>query len=367
PSTLMIPKLERSLSLVLHHYSPLAGRLTWNPQDPKPCILVHPGDSVSLTVAETDQDFSRVSGQELRPATELRSFVPGLEATGDSASVLSLQVTFFPNQGFCIGITSHHAVIDGKTSAMFIKSWAYICRLQEHEAMDLPLLPEDLTPRFDRTVIDVLTRLEAKIMELSSRSLKPRPGSEIAADIVRVTLELTRENVERLKERAKNESTRPPFELHLSTFVIAFAYAWTCVVKACRVRRPDFRHRLGPLVPETYFGNCLFPIALFGYEAKEFSEEDGFAKAVEILGDSGVKKMKPGEQIGAVTGSPRLGIYGVDFGWGRPVKTEVVAIEHTKGFFSLLERKDELDGVEMGLCLKESEMNIFLSLFKNGI
>ncbi|KAG2307991.1 hypothetical protein Bca4012_083059 [Brassica carinata] len=398
--SLILPKLERSLSIALHHYSPLAGHLTWDAQDPKPCILVRQGDSVTLTLAETEVDFSRVSGDGPRPAAELRSFVPSLKASDDSASVLSLQITFFPNQGLCIGITSHHGVVDGKVSAMFIKSWAYICRLQEHKTMDVPILPVELTPRFDRTVINVPTKLEEEIMGMSSkyrnnmRTLKPPPATEIEADTVRATVELTRENKEKLKERAKNESTRPLEQLRLSTYVIAFAYAWTCVVKACEddENRPvglliaaDFGYRLSPQVPDTYFGNCVFPIGLFGYEAREFSEDDGFVKVVEILSDAvngldtgeieshcmnyldGVKKIKPGALIGAIAGSPRLGIYGVDFGWGRPAKTDVVNIDRTKGFFSLSERKDGRDGVEMGLCLNKSEMNIFLSLFKNGL
>ncbi|CAH2079826.1 unnamed protein product [Thlaspi arvense] len=394
--SLIIPKLERSLSLVLHRYSPLAGRLTWDPKHPKPCILVRHDDSVSLTVAETDEDFSRVSGDGLRPAAELRSFVPRMEATDDSASVLSLQVTLFRNQGFCIGVTSHHAVVDGKAIALFLKSWAYICRSQEEEAMRFPHLPDGLTPRFDRTVINVPTRLEAKILEVllrKGKTLKNLEPSEIDADTVRVTLELTQENIQKLKERVKNESARP-LELQLSTFVIAFAYIWTCMLKACGgdANRPvrllvpaDFRHRLDPQVPETYFGNCLFPIGSFGYEAKEFTEENGFVKAVETLSHSvkslgsqeieshcmnyveGFKKFKPGAQLGVVAGSPRLGIYGVDFGWGRPAKTELVAIDRTRGSFSFSERKDGQDGVEMGLCLKKSEMNIFLSLFKIGL
>lgn len=352
-------------------------------------------------MAETEADFSRLSGDGLRPAAELRSFVPSLKASDDSASALSLQITFFPNQGFCIGVTSHHGAVDGKVFLMFIKSWAYVCRLQEHEATkNLPVLPEELTPSFDRTVINVPTRLEEEILGMSAkyrnnniRTLKPSPAPEITADTIRTTVELTRENIEKLKERVKNESNRP-LELRLSTYVIAFAYAWTCVVKACEddANRPvgllvaaDFRHRLSPRVPDTYFGNCVFPIGLFGYEAREFSEEDGFVKVVEILSDAvhgldsgeieshcmnyvgGVKKIKPGAQIGAIAGSPRLGIYGVDFGWGRPAKTDLVTIDRTKGFFSLSERKNGQDGVEMGLCLKKSEMNIFLSLYKNGL
>ena len=94
----------------------------------------------------------------------------------------------------------------------------------------------------------------------------------------------------------------------------------------------DFRARLDPPLPATYFGSCVFPIGWFQYEARAFLKDDGFVKAVEILSDSvkglasqgieslfedyveGTKKIKPGEQFGSVAGSTRLGINGTDFG-----------------------------------------------------
>lgn len=143
--------------------------------------------------------------------------------------------------------------------------------------------------------------------------------------------------------------------------------------------------RLDPPLPATYFGSCVFPIGWFQYEARAFLKEDGFVKAVEILSDSvkglasqgveslfenyveGTKKIKPGEQFGSVAGSTRLGINGTDFGWGRPVKTEFVSIDRS-GSFSMLVRRDESGGgVEIGMCSTKSEMNTFLSLFKDGL
>ncbi|CAH2079819.1 unnamed protein product [Thlaspi arvense] len=346
-STLSSSQSSLSLSLVLRHYLPLAGRLTWDPQDPKPCIVVSKDETVSLTIAETNADFSVASGDGLRPAAELDPLVPELTVVSDgSATVLSLQITLFQNQGFCIGITFHHAVLDGTTSTMFLKSWAHICSLQEHnKAMEISLLPDDLTPRFDRTVINVPSALEAEMMELllylskdigNLRSLKPPPKSETGGDIIPATFELTAENTEKLREQVKargGNGDRP----------VRFLYV------------ADFRNRLEPQVPAGYFGNCVFPIGWFEYKATTFLEENGFVNAVEILSDSvkglgslgieslckdyidRMKKMKPDVQFITVTGSTRLGVYMLDFGWGRPAKTEALAIEA----FSMSERRDE--------------------------
>ncbi|CAF1920532.1 unnamed protein product [Brassica oleracea var. botrytis] len=390
--SLILPKLEHSLSTVLHHYLPLAGRLRWDPQDPKPHILGLPNDYVTLIVAESDADFSLLSGKGTRPETEIRPLVPELPASrDDSVFVLSLQVTLFPNQGFSIGVTAHHSAMDGRSMSMFVKSWAHVCK---NETIG------ELTPCLDRTVINVPASLDARILEVvsyfsedktSSRSLKLPPSGEISPHTVRTTLELTRENVDKLKERAKNESTRS--HLHLSTFVVANAYLWSCLVKARGgdADRPvrfmyaaDFRNRLGSPVPESYFGSCVLSVGCFGHKAGVVSGEDGFVNAVEIISDSvrgvgtldvealcelyidGTMRVEPGTQTVSIVGSNRFGLYQSDFGWGKPVSCETVSIDRNEAF-SMSERRDESGGVEIGLCLKKGEMDLFIDLFQNGL
>ncbi|XP_010552527.1 PREDICTED: phenolic glucoside malonyltransferase 2-like [Tarenaya hassleriana] len=398
--SVVLPKLKRSLSLVLLHYIPLAGRITWDPQESKPSIVASRNDAVSVTVAETDADFDHLSGDEQRQETEVRELVPELPASDDSASVVSLQITLFPNQGFCIGMTAHHSVLDGKTASMFIKSWAHICN-RERGSEVFDSLPDDLSPCFDRTVIKYPTGLDTKMLELLSsilkdkskaRSLKPLPGREISSEVVRVTLELTREDIEKLRERVKNESSSQDY-YHLSTFVVTYAYVWTCMVKArgggadtsaCLGFVADFRDRLNPPSPATYFGSCVFPVGCYDANTGAFSEENGFITAVKILSDlvkrlgsrgieeifeemvEGARRLKPDTKLGSVAGSTRLGFYGSDFGWGKPVKVEVVSIDQN-GAFSLAERRDETGGVEIGLCLEKSEMEKLVSFFRNGL
>ncbi|ESQ32558.1 hypothetical protein EUTSA_v10005266mg [Eutrema salsugineum] len=367
--SVILPKLEQSLSVILRYYLPLAGHLKWYPHDLKPCIVVLPHDTVSLIVAEcSDADFSSVSSKGLRPAKEIRPLVPELLVSGDSPTLLSLQVTLFPNQGFSI-------------AQMFIKSWAHICK---HGAM---VLPEDLTPFLDRTVIDVLDGLEEKMLEFLPYLSEDKDNARtLKLPLTEETLTL--ENVKKLKEQAKNESNRP----HLSTFVVVNAYLWTCLVKArggdvdgpvAFVYAADFRNRLGPLVPRTYSGNCVFAISCSGYKAKSFLGEDGFINAVEILGDSvkglgsrgievlfdlfvnRMKKKEHGTEVWGVSGSTRFSVYESDFGWGRPVNSEILNTDQSQ-LLSISGMRDETGGVEIGLCLKKSEMDVFISLFQNG-
>ncbi|KAF3566139.1 hypothetical protein DY000_02011078 [Brassica cretica] len=352
----LISKLKSSLSATLHHYLPLAGRLVWNPTDTKPSIVYSPDekDAVYVTVAESNGDISRLTGDEPRTATEFHPLVPELPVSDESARALAVQITFFPNKGFSLGVTAHHAVLDGKTTAMFLKAWALNCK-QEHDP-----LPHDLTPSMDRTV-------------------------EIGADIVRVTYRLTRDNIQKLREGVETES-KAGVELRLSTFVITYAYVITCLVKArggdptrrvCIGFASDFRSRLNPPLPPTYFGNCIVGAGDFDAKAEPILEEgEGFVSAVESLSGwvnglcpenieksmlspfEAFKRMEPGRQMISVAGSTRLGIYGSDFGWGKPVKVEIVTIDKDMSV-SLSESGDGTGGVEIGLCLTKDDVERF--------
>ncbi|WZZ68603.1 hypothetical protein YC2023_079973 [Brassica napus] len=361
----ILPKLKLSLSLVLRDYLPLCGRITWELNEPKPSIVVSQNDAILVTIAETDADFSLLSAKD-----------------------------------FSIGVAAHHGVSDGKTSTMFVKAWAHVCKQHLEENNVVASLPETLTPSFDRSLIKDTTGLDEQMLKIVrpmkqdktnvSRSLSPIPAWELGDDFVFTTLVLSRGDVEKLRERVKSKS---PSQLHLSTFVIAYAYVWTCLVKARggNMERPvsflfvaDFRERLDPPLPATYFGNGMFSAGSYNRKtAKEFAGEGGFVTAVEILSglvkgfgsrkiETIAEEFKIGNdcavvssQFGAVAWSTRLGVYESDFGWGRPVKVDVVSIERER--ISMAERRDESGGIEIGMCMNKAEMDIVLALFRNGL
>ena len=258
--SVIVPNLKSSLSSSLSHYLPLAGKLVWDSLDKKPTLVYSQNDAVSFTIAESKADFSLLTGNKPFPTTELYPLVPELRTTDESASAVSFQVTLFPNQGFCVAVAAHHAVLDGKTTTMFLKSWAYTCKLQQDQTVNAPL-PQDLTPIYDRTVIkdpndietEVMNHWKSKLKIISDgnvKSLKILPTPELSPDVVRFTLDLTREDIQTLRERLKRESSAssPPKELRLSTFVVTFSYAFTCLVRA-RGGDPNRPVRYGRMVP----------------------------------------------------------------------------------------------------------------------
>jgi hypothetical protein len=101
----------------------------------------------------------------------------------------------FSNCGFCVGITAHHAVLDGKSSTMFMKSWAYLCK---HGGDGLSSMPPELTPSFDRTVVKDPAGLEGIFVNQWMNHDGPNNKSlmvwelKASPDLVRGTFLLTR-------------------------------------------------------------------------------------------------------------------------------------------------------------------------------
>ncbi|PON73633.1 Transferase [Trema orientale] len=125
----ILQRLKHSLSLTLQHFLPLAGNLTWPESSHKPVVVCAEGDAVSLTVAESDADFNLLSGSEdILQATEYHPLLPNLAMSHDRAVTLALQVTLFLNSRFSIEMVAHHAILDGKTGYLFLKSWALTYR-----------------------------------------------------------------------------------------------------------------------------------------------------------------------------------------------------------------------------------------------
>ncbi|XWS41001.1 hypothetical protein CRYUN_Cryun17cG0043600 [Craigia yunnanensis] len=403
-NSVILPKLKQSLSLTLLHYLPLSGNLKWPSNAPKPIILYTPNDGVSLTVAESNADFNLLSSNGIYEAVELHPLTPELITSDDSASTIALQITLFPNMGFCIGITAHHVVLDGKTTILFVKSWAYICKQGNTENSPLP--PE-LTPFFDRSAFkdpDGFDMLFLKMFlasigsdsDSNNKSLKILPNKGEAPNLVRATFEITREDFKKLRERVSSKLSDNGKELHLSTFVLTLAYITTCIVKSRGGDGDrnvgvgftiDCRPRLDPPVPENYFGNCNTITGNF-VKARDFLDENGFVFAVQKVSGMVKELMEKGVlegmetkfsavlnhseelaksvQVISVAGSPRFDVYGSDVGWGKPLKVVVVSIDKNEAI-STAESRDGSRGVEVGLALKKQEMGNFSSLFLKDV
>ncbi|KAJ4826092.1 hypothetical protein Tsubulata_015188 [Turnera subulata] len=411
----ILPRLKHSLSLTLLHFLPLAGNLTWPSHASIPFLLYTPDDGIALTVAESDADFHRLSGHHVQGVEESFHYVPELSVTESAASVLALQITYFPNQGFCIGVSAHHAIFDGKSNIMFLKAWAHSCK-QLLEADEHPSMSQELIPCLDRTLVqdsedlaslylDRLLVMQQKLegKDANPKSLKIMPsGSKLeSTDKVRTTFKLSGKDIKKIRERVVSELDKAPKDnnidpvpLHLSTFVITFAYTLVCIMKAkelaasnkkiCNVIvSSDCRARLEPPLPANYFGNCIVGYDIVT-EAKSVMEENtgiAFLAKELSMGVTMIQKRSAYErakerltwdlnhadvEVFGFTGSTRFEVYGTDFGWGRPKKVDLTSID--TGVISITESRDGIaGGVEIGVVLTKHQMQILCSLFASDL
>ncbi|KAF7130677.1 hypothetical protein RHSIM_Rhsim10G0050600 [Rhododendron simsii] len=391
----ILPKLKHSLSVTLHHYIPLAGNLAWPLESSKPIVQYNEGDAVSLAVAESEANFYQLSGNGFCEAKELHHFLPYLLASQTIVPAMALQITLFPNAGFCIGYAANHVVIDGKSIAMFMHSWASICKRDGESTLSC-----ELTPIYDRTIVKDQSDLEKAYLNgwLTDNGGKDRSlefwDLKAPPDAMLGTFQLTKANIESIKKwvEAKWQEKRtekPAF--HPSTFAITSAYTWVCLIKTRKsttkkvhlVFNVDCRTRLEPPIPSTYFGNCVIG-CIVDADTNKCMEEDGVAIAAWAIGEAiggladgvlkGAKELVPnilsrlkeGGLVSSIAGSPRFELYKTDFGWGRPSKVEVVSIDKT-GAFHLSDSRDGNGGIEIGVVLRKHETEAFASMFASGL
>ncbi|KAL5992240.1 hypothetical protein ACLOJK_013156 [Asimina triloba] len=394
---ILLPKLKRSLSLSLRFFFPFAGNLTLSPVSGEQQITYVDGDSVSLTICQSNADFWQLAANHPRCATEFHPLVPQLpKSDPQKQPLLALQVTVFPDSGICIGTNVHHVVADGSSYMRFMKAWAAICRLGD----DTSIAPH---PTQDRAALAHLGWLKTLLQDqMTNLCTGGRTTLELDIDQLRrdkppvlSTFVMNRADIQRLRRWVllgrQEEDGQKPF--HCSAFVLTTAYVCVCLSKLSAkdgvsgkavhfAFSVDCRVRLEPPISATYFGNCI-SCCKSHMRGSDLTAEDGIRRASEAIGKS-IEALGGGVLIGAenwitswasaiadgdrclgVAGSPKFRVYETDFGFGKPTKVEIISIAET-GAISLAESRDEEGGIEVGIALPLDEMEKFTSLFEEG-
>ncbi|KAM7508999.1 hypothetical protein LguiA_019452 [Lonicera macranthoides] len=397
-----LPLLKHSLSLTLHHFHPLCAHLSTTPP---PHLTYSPGDSIPFTVAESTADFSYLSGNHPRPAAYFHSLLPQIPSTTSSKNhttfpLLLIQITHFPRMGLSIGVSFNHILGDERTFNHFMKSWAFICSSLKKKNPD-PLMCFKPLLVFDRSVINNPNDLYATLIK-QCRNWLNSPILSLTRNVknmvrVRATFVVTLHDMENIKrwiinQCKKNDQSQP---LVLSPYVLTCAFIWVCLIKAQfqesgsnSGKHPIYfgfnagaMTRLNYPVPQGYFGNCV-GFGRSAVAAADLAGGDGVVAAAEAIGRT-IKELD-GDILGCadkwvpewevffgsglhvvVVGSPKVDLYEMDFGWGRPIKIEEVSIDGLSNGISLNESRDLKGGIEVGVVLDEDLMDDFSCLF-NG-
>lgn len=389
----IVPSLKNSLSLTLKHFLPLAGKIIFPLTSGMPISRydVTEGHSFSLTIALSRADFTRLTGNQARDADEFHAFLPRV-ATADYSSdtikfsVAAAQVTLFPNQGICIGLSIHHAICDAAAVIFFIKSWASI---NKSNAQNHAL------PSYNRSAVQDGERLTTLYWNNYMKMARPRTEpTVVSSQKVRVTFILSNVDIQTLKQLvlSNKQSTS-----HVSSFTVVCGHIWSCLAKLDGVvgadvanDEPEYltcaadcRARLNPPLPLTYFGNCLASVVAQSTNGR-LKGKDGFVAAARAIGEAvdavfndegGVmhgsenrlrrRVELAGKRVAAVIASPRFDLEGADYGWGGSRKVEVVHIDCCDRLFSLWKWRG--GGVEIGVAMPMRKMDAFAALFNQGL
>ncbi|KAG4961036.1 coumaroyl-CoA:anthocyanidin 3-O-glucoside-6''-O-coumaroyltransferase 1-like [Glycine soja] len=405
-----LPILKHSLSLTLQHFFPFSSNLIVPPQQPHLSHIRYlDGDSLSFTVAESTADFTLLTSDSPQDVQNWHPLVPAFptpRVDQDGARVfplMAIQVTIFPKSGFTICLTFNHLASDGKSLHHFIKFWASLCKAKGNTAslqtsLSLPSHERDKVkdPKGLKLIyFQELEHPESRNMEFAGLV------REVSSNKVRFTVALSREQVEKFKKwvSLKCASYTSDETLHISTFVVTCSLIWVCMIRLeeskgnyvaqdyaefCHlVFLADCRGRPEFSLPSTYFGNCL-TTCFVAMKRSEIVGENGIigvAKAIErqirdLKSDAlrNAERLmsyyrelgKPGKSVLVVAGSPKLGVYHTDFGWGKPKKSEAAHIE-SSGSISLSDCRDENGGIEVGLALERIQTNNFFNILEEQL
>ncbi|KAL2939133.1 Anthocyanin 5-aromatic acyltransferase [Bienertia sinuspersici] len=403
----ILPSLKESLSSALQYFFPFAGKLTPNHNHNHNLVLStsnHSSHSIGLTVAVTDTDFDHLcSFSDSKSAHLFHQLAPSLPTTSSSSSstvilnssLLAIQITFFPSPsssssspGFCIGFSSHPVVCDQRTFSNFLHCWASFSKFG-HASYP--------APTFDRSVIFDSHGLQPTLFNqwLGLQPIKMNPPSN---GLVRSTFVMGPKDIENAKQKiqAHCDNCNRQYPVLLSPYVVTCSFIWACFLKAqaqnnfaTRTKGPMYFGfiaggitRLPFQVPVDYYGNCVGFGRAVAQREELLKENFGILAAADAIGLT-VKKLDSDLLGGAknwisewetligsedhihVVGSPKVGLYGTDFGWGRPTKIEEISIDWTKAV-SLTESRDMKGGIEIGLSQPNNIMDAFSKLFNQG-
>ncbi|KAK9161355.1 hypothetical protein Syun_007696 [Stephania yunnanensis] len=211
------------------------------------------------------------------------------------------------------------------------------------------------------------------------------------------TFEVLGADLDGLKRWVSSRTARP----NPSRFELVCTFIWVCLAKAktnitnvtnvgggeeeemSRITfAADFRARLDPPVPSTYFGNCLIRVEVSARRS-DLLGENGIVVALDMimkekkeLGASFIRNVeariasnaKGPQRYDGISGSPQFRFYDLDFGWGRLMKVEFVVIARTGAIFLADSRNGgDKGGIEISLARSRDEMESFKVAFVNGL
>lgn len=358
-------RLKASLSEALAQFYPLSGRIK---------------DEVSIDCNDAGAEFleARVDCQIMELLTHpdgvvLRQFLPkGIDSSEAATGfLLSVQATFFECGGLVIGISFSHKLGDATSLSNFIKHWSG----KSFGSTHLPL--PDLSTSY---LLFPPTDLKITLPEVNLNNL-------ICPTITRRYV-FDASNIQNLKARSAGLNVGNPTRVEAVSALI-----WKCARKASNSHlgylRPsvlaqpvNIRGRIIPPISENCVGNLVACFLVQNHEKNlklqslvtqlRRGKEEFFKRCQEKLRGNDAASAICNiykENIDPInrndidfyifTSWCRLGLYSMDFGWGKPDWASIAASPH-KNTVVLMDAGDG-EGIEAWVTLSDKEMVFFES------
>ncbi|CAL5051471.1 unnamed protein product [Urochloa decumbens] len=367
-----------SLARALVAFYPLAGRLGADAATGRVQIDCTADGAVFVTARSEHYALDDLLN-EFVPCDEMRDLlVPATPAPNPPCPLLFAQVTRLRCGGVVLGLALHHSVVDARSAAHFVETWASLARAGG-DAGDAPL-----PPCFDHRL---LSARPSPTVLYDHPEYKPEPAPAPVAHAVSTTagyasaiITLTKAQVTALKARCAGAST----------FRAVVALVWQC---ACRARSLpddaetrlysmiDMRARLAPPLPPGYFGNAVVRTSVSATAGEVVSNPVGYAArralAVTSQGDDYARSLVDYLEGVDAMNLPRSGIsrahlraiswmgmslHDSDFGWGAPVFMGP-ALMYYSGFVYVMQAPGKEGAVALALSLEPESMPEFRKVF----
>ncbi|KAA8522843.1 hypothetical protein F0562_009266 [Nyssa sinensis] len=389
-----IETLKNSLSQVLVHFYPLAGRLHWTGNGGR--VELH-CNAMGALLYEAETDAKIDDFGDFRPTPELRALIPSVDYTSPihELPLFLVQLTKLSCGGISLGLAISHIIVDGTSAFHFIAEWARIARGE----------PLDKVPFLDRTVL--LARDPPTPPRFDHAEFSPPPlligqsdnNEEKNKETTVAMLHLSKTQVEILKNMA-NVNRAADIRAY-SRYEAVAGHLWRCACKARKLESEqltrlrvavNFRNRLRPPLPPGYFGNAILITAATSRAGELVSKPLGYAscrvrEASEMVTDEYTRSALDfaasqldvtrfrishtgGYTQGLSYGNPNIGItswiglpiYGADFGWGKEIHMGTGVLEYDGRSF-ILPGPDEDGSLLIALRLQVAHMDAFKKFF----
>ncbi|XP_057990778.1 stemmadenine O-acetyltransferase-like [Hevea brasiliensis] len=355
--------LKKSLSQILTHFYPFAGRevnSSWIDCNDEGASFVEANVAADLSMLLKQPQFELL--QQLLPCKPNENSVPFR-----AREILAVQVNYFICGGMTIGVCIKHLIADASTVASFIERWGAVACFADTDVNGVILDRTSLFPPIDKT---------------EGLSWGDSSDEEFLPEIVMKRLVFNGSKIAALRERVGNGLylDRP------SRFEAVSALIWGASIAATRetdetvdyhvaMSVVDLRKKLNPPLPQQCIGNiCQVTTAKCSMEkstdynelaqkiresirkvddesVRKFHEDGKWLDFVKKLGEEYGKKSKV--RMFKFSSWCRFPFYEADFGWGKPIWVST-AMEQENGAIFL--DSSDGQGIEAWVALPKEDM-----------